>query len=154
MRQFGWGFFFLSHLWQELYSVVHFIQPGCFGTSASFEANFITPIKNGLRRDASALELAHSKAASETLYQRLCIGSPPGGAVYLRRDKSLIAHTLPKKEDSILFCSMTPMQIDLYSKMLLLPEFQLLFDSVQKCPHHGTPRRQVFFFFVLFIVSV
>ncbi len=127
---------------KELFAVVHFIQAGCFGTSQNFEANFVGPIKKGLRRDATAVELAQSKLASEALHNRLCVGSPPGGAVYLRRDKSLIAHTLPKKEDSILFCAMSPMQIDVYARVLQLPEFLLLKESVENCGLHGVPRRQ------------
>jgi SNF2 family DNA or RNA helicase len=127
---------------KELYAVVHFIQPGCFGTAQNFDTNFVAPIKSGLRRDASPMELAHSKLASEALHNRLCVGSGAGGAVYLRRDKSLIAHTLPKKEDSILFCAMTPLQIEVYARVLQLPEFMLLKESVQVCPLHATPRRQ------------
>ncbi len=127
---------------KELYAVVHFVQPGCFGTSHKFDTNFVGPIKNGLRRDATPLELAQSKVASEALHNRLCVGSMPGGPVYLRRDKSLIAHSLPKKEDSILFCAMSPLQIDVYQRVLQLPEFQSLTESVQVCGLHGMPRRQ------------
>lgn len=51
----------------------------------------------------------------------------------LRRDKSIIAKTLPKKEDNIVFCKMTPLQEALYRRLLASPDFQLLLAAKEEC---------------------
>ena len=140
---------------KELYAVVNFVHPGCFGTLQNFNMNFILPIKvldfnlafvfvfliffsfkAGLMSTASGAELAHGKAASETMYQRLA-------PMYLRRTKEeCLRHELPEKEDSILFCTLTELQIQLYSRVLEQPEIRIVKESLEVCGLHGTPRRQ------------
>lgn len=51
----------------------------------------------------------------------------------MRRDKRLIAHLLPEKIDRVVFCSLSDMQNEIYSKILALPEYQLMLQYSSPC---------------------
>merc|ERR1712000_790128 len=62
---------------------------------------------------------------------------------FLRRTKEQqLRDFLPKKEDAVLLCAMTKLQIRLYERLLDQPDVQLIKDAANTCGVHMVPRRQ------------
>jgi DNA excision repair protein ERCC-6-like 2 len=74
----------------------------------------------------SQRELALGRSASKKLKEKL-------SEFVLRRDKKIIADKLPSKEDRIVFCPLTEMQMKVYKRILELPEIVALKQSARKC---------------------
>ncbi|UYI26720.1 DNA excision repair protein [Encephalitozoon cuniculi] len=95
----------------ELWSIFDFVNPGLLGSHTSFNEEFEEVIRRGGYRNASNLQV--EKAYRHSLMLRSLIEP-----YILRRTKSQVSHKLPSKEDKIVFCSLTPAQIELYNRVL------------------------------------
>lgn len=95
----------------ELWSIFDFVNPGLLGPHTSFHEEFEDVISRGGYRSASNLQV--EKAYRHSLMLRSLIEP-----YILRRAKMQVSHRLPSKEDKIIFCSLTPAQMELYNKVL------------------------------------
>ncbi|ADM12171.1 DNA repair and recombination protein [Encephalitozoon intestinalis ATCC 50506] len=95
----------------ELWSMFDFVNPGLLGSHTSFHEEFEEIIRRGGYKSASNLQV--EKAYRHSLMLRSLIEP-----YILRRTKSQISHKLPSKEDKIIFCTLTPIQIELYNRIL------------------------------------
>ena len=111
---------------EELWTLLNFAQPGCFGNLQNFREVYVMPIKRCNRFDSTTLELAKGRKASKLMREKLA-------TIALRRDKSIIADLLPKKDDNIIFCPLTKLQKKIYETVLQLPEYVILRDSQEIC---------------------
>ncbi|AFN83659.1 DNA repair and recombination protein [Encephalitozoon romaleae SJ-2008] len=97
----------------ELWSMFDFVNPGLLGSHTSFHEEFEEVIRRGGYKSATNLQV--EKAYKHSLMLRSLIEP-----YILRRTKSQISHKLPSKEDKIVFCTLTPVQIELYNRVLSL----------------------------------
>jgi len=86
----------------DLWSLMHFLNPGYLGTQESFRKNFFTPI-----------QIERSSKATNQL-QRL---TTPLVLRRLKTDKTIITD-LPEKQEMKVYCSLTPEQISLYETVV------------------------------------
>lgn len=104
--------------------------------------SYVTPIKNGQRIDSTYSQIARGRLCSKRLAQKI-------QKIVIRREKSLIADSLPGKDDNIIFCKYviyiytffliiislrpTTLQLDIYKRVLTSDEYQTLKKLGQKC---------------------
>jgi DNA excision repair protein ERCC-6 len=91
----------------ELWSLFDFIFPGKLGTLPVFTAQFAWPITVGGYTNATQMQVATAYKCAVVLRDLI---SP----YLLRRRKADVAAQLPKKTETVLFCSLTPEQRELY----------------------------------------
>eukprot|EP01119_Soliformovum_irregulare_P008033 TRINITY_DN2078_c1_g1_i1.p1 TRINITY_DN2078_c1_g1~~TRINITY_DN2078_c1_g1_i1.p1 ORF type:complete len:1009 (+),score=338.19 TRINITY_DN2078_c1_g1_i1:106-3027(+) len=116
----------MQNNFEELWTLLDFIIPNCLGTLAQFKEVYMNPILNGQRRDADKELIARGRVASKILSGKI-------RSHILRRDKSLIAASLPGKEEHIVFCSLTPIQTEIYKRVLKSPDFDYLRTIGEPC---------------------
>ncbi|XP_004345277.1 stretch responsive protein [Capsaspora owczarzaki ATCC 30864] len=122
----------------EYWALLDFINKGSFGSLDQFRRLYDRPIKVGHRHDATMLELATGRRAVDNL-------NAEAKTFFLRRTKQLIAHQLPSKTEQIVFCHLTDLQEQAYSRLLASPELANLHESSLPCPCNkvpGKPRAQ------------
>ena len=83
----------------ELWSIVHFLMPGFFGSRAAFERRYATPIQK--KGDADALAAMRRRLRP----------------FILRRLKSEVASELPPRTEQVLYCELGPAQRRLYEQV-------------------------------------
>ncbi|KAJ3215405.1 DNA-dependent ATPase protein rad54 [Dinochytrium kinnereticum] len=93
----------------EYYSLLSFVIPGVLGTEAEFRKNFENPILRG--RDADALP--KDRAVSEEKLQEMLV---------------------PVKYDYVVFCKLSPLQIELYKHFRESPELKRLLNGADSQP--------------------
>ncbi|KAL0186869.1 hypothetical protein M9458_018539, partial [Cirrhinus mrigala] len=77
--------------------------PGCLGSLAGFKNRFSDPIEHGHKHTVTKRALAEGRKAVQDLAKRL-------SRWFLRRTKALISDQLPKKDDRVVYCSLTDFQ--------------------------------------------
>ena len=95
----------------ELWSIYDFVYPGRLGTLPVFKTQFSVPISIGGYSNASAFQV-------QTAYKCACILRDFISPYLLRRMKVDVAKQLPKKNEQVLFCKLTPMQVRMYKDYL------------------------------------
>jgi superfamily II DNA or RNA helicase len=88
----------LENRLSELWSQMHFLNPGLLGSRQGFESRFVKPVEQG---DAEARELLQG-----------CLKP-----FLLRRTKGAVARDLPEKQESVVRCEMTPAQAKVYERL-------------------------------------
>jgi SNF2 family DNA or RNA helicase len=96
------------------------------GSKAQFNSQFGKAIQKGIKRSANPAEIALGNRAQQSLRDSL-------KDFMLRREKSLIADQMPKKEDVILTCPMTALQEKLYRNVLDSEDGQRLLNIKKPC---------------------
>jgi hypothetical protein len=88
----------LENRLDELWSQMHFLNPGLLGSRAGFDARFAKPVAQG---DESVREML-----------KRCIRP-----FILRRTKDVVAADLPEKQEFVLRCDMSPDQAKVYARI-------------------------------------
>ncbi|XP_060736675.1 DNA excision repair protein ERCC-6-like 2 isoform X2 [Tachysurus vachellii] len=121
---------------EELWCVMDWANPRCLGPLSSFKTRFSDPIEQGQKHSATKRALAEGRKAVQALANILC-------RWLLRRTKALISDQLPKKDDRVVYCSMTDFQQAVYRAVLDTDDVRLLLQSSEKCPcSSGRSRRK------------
>ncbi|KAJ7993959.1 hypothetical protein DPEC_G00260080 [Dallia pectoralis] len=121
---------------EELWCVMDWANPCCLGSLGNFKNTFSEPIELALKHSATKRALAMGRKTVRLLARIL---SP----WFLRRTKSLIKEQLPKKDDRVVYCSLTSFQQAVYQAVLDTEDVTLLLRSSQKCDcHSGRTRRK------------
>ncbi|XP_023658716.2 DNA excision repair protein ERCC-6-like 2 isoform X1 [Paramormyrops kingsleyae] len=123
---------------EELWCVMDWANPSCLGTLESFRSQFAEPIEQGQRHSATKRALATGREAVRSLARRL-------SRWFLRRTKALISDQLPRKDDRVVFCSLTDFQQMVYRTVLDSEDVMLLLRSGEKCCSSGRPRSKCCF---------
>ncbi|KAH9510325.1 DNA excision repair protein ERCC-6-like 2 [Bulinus truncatus] len=110
----------------ELWSLLDWSKPGVLGTLPQFEKNFIDVIELGQRHDATKRELAQARKQKDKF-------AKVRQTVMLRRTKALTAHQLPRKEDLVILCKLTDLQVSIYKAILTHPDMYLILHSDDPC---------------------
>ncbi|KAM8803464.1 DNA excision repair protein ERCC-6-like 2 isoform 2-T2 [Rhynchonycteris naso] len=116
----------LQNNMKELWCVMDWAVPGLLGSIAHFKKQFNDPVEHGQRHTATKRELATGRKAMRKLAERL-------SGWFLRRTKVLIKDQLPKKEDRIVYCSLTDFQKAVYQTVLETEDVTLILQSSEPC---------------------
>ncbi|OBS73762.1 hypothetical protein A6R68_15700 [Neotoma lepida] len=85
--------------------------PGLLGSRIHFKKQFSDPVEHGQKHTATKRELATGRKAMHRLAKKM-------SGCFLRRTKTLIKGQLPKKEDRMVYCSLTEFQKAVYQTVL------------------------------------
>nr|XP_043882381.1 DNA excision repair protein ERCC-6-like 2 isoform X1 [Solea senegalensis] len=111
---------------EELWCVMDWARPGCLGSLGHFKNKFSDPVEHGQRHSATKRALATGRKAVRALVRKI-------SHCFLRRTKSLIRDQLPKKNDRVVYCSLTDFQQTVYQTVLDTEDVTLLLRSSEKC---------------------
>ncbi|KAI7894779.1 SNF2 family N-terminal domain-containing protein [Mucor mucedo] len=92
---------------KELWSLFDFVFPGRLGTLPVFQTQFSVPIGIGGYANATNVQV-------QTAYKCACMLRDLINPYLLRRMKIDVASDLPKKNEQVLFCKLTPFQRQAY----------------------------------------
>ncbi|XP_038137424.1 DNA excision repair protein ERCC-6-like 2 isoform X2 [Cyprinodon tularosa] len=120
---------------EELWCVMDWAKPGCLGSLGHFKNRFSDPIEQAQRHSATKRALATGRKTIRALVRQI---SP----FFLRRTKALIREQLPKKDDRVVYCSLTDFQQTVYQAVLDTEDVTLMLRSSEKCDcQSGRTRR-------------
>nr|XP_057926588.1 DNA excision repair protein ERCC-6-like 2 isoform X2 [Doryrhamphus excisus] len=121
---------------EELWCVMDWAVPGCLGSLGHFKNKMSDPIEQGQRHRATKRALATARKTISELVRKIA-------HCFLRRTKALIKDQLPKKDDRVVYCSLTDFQRTVYQTVLDTEDVQLLLRSSEKCDcQSGYTRRR------------
>lgn len=69
-RRFGMTGTVMQNSFEELWTLIDFHCPGFLGSLDNFRKQYINPIKNGHRRDATAAQIARGRIAAKSLAEK------------------------------------------------------------------------------------
>ncbi|KAM8793228.1 DNA excision repair protein ERCC-6-like 2 [Eudromia elegans] len=110
----------------ELWCVMDWAVPGLLGTRMDFKKKFSDPVEHGQRHTATKRELATGRKAMLKLAEKM-------SGWFLRRTKALISDQLPKKEDRMVYCSLTEFQKAVYQAVLETEDVSLVLQAGEPC---------------------
>ncbi|XP_029413042.1 DNA excision repair protein ERCC-6-like 2 isoform X3 [Nannospalax galili] len=116
----------LQNNMKELWCVMDWAVPGLLGSRTHFKKQFSDRVEHGQRHTATKRELATGRKAMQTLAKKM-------SGWFLRRTKTLIQDQLPKKEDRMVYCSLTDFQKAVYQTVLETEDVALILQSSQPC---------------------
>ncbi|XP_023591590.1 DNA excision repair protein ERCC-6-like 2 isoform X3 [Trichechus manatus latirostris] len=116
----------LQNNMKELWCVMDWAVPGLLGSRIHFKKQFSDPVEHGQRHTATKRELATGRKAMRRLGKKM-------SGWFLRRTKTLIKDQLPKKEDRIVYCSLTDFQKAVYQTVLETEDITLILQSSEPC---------------------
>ncbi|XP_029473500.1 DNA excision repair protein ERCC-6-like 2 isoform X2 [Rhinatrema bivittatum] len=116
----------LQNNMEELWCVMDWAVPACLGSRTLFKKKFSDPVEYGQRHTATKRELATGRKAMQSLARKM-------SSLFLRRTKSLISNQLPKKEDRIVYCSLTDFQMAVYQTVLDTEDVSLVLRAREPC---------------------
>ncbi|XP_041855810.1 DNA excision repair protein ERCC-6-like 2 isoform X3 [Melanotaenia boesemani] len=120
---------------EELWCVMDWVIPSCLGSLGHFKNKFSDPIEQGQRHSATKRALATGRNTVRALVRKI---SP----WFFRRTKALIKEQLPKKNDRVVYCTLTAFQQSVYQAVLDTEDVTLLLRSSEKCDcQSGRTRR-------------
>ncbi|XP_054630698.1 DNA excision repair protein ERCC-6-like 2 isoform X2 [Dunckerocampus dactyliophorus] len=121
---------------EELWCVMDWAVPGCLGSLGHFKNKMSDPIEQGQRHSATKRALATARKTISDLVRKIA-------HFFLRRTKALISDQLPKKDDRVVYCSLTDFQRTVYQTVLDTEDVKLLLRSSEKCDcQSGYTRRR------------
>uniref|UniRef100_M3Y5T3 DNA excision repair protein ERCC-6-like 2 n=1 Tax=Mustela putorius furo TaxID=9669 RepID=M3Y5T3_MUSPF len=116
----------LQNNMKELWCVMDWAVPGLLGSRIHFKKQFSDPVEHGQRHTATKRELATGRKAMQRLAKKM-------SGWFLRRTKALIKDQLPKKEDRMVYCSLTDFQKAVYQTVLETKDMTLILQSSEPC---------------------
>lgn len=108
-------------------AMVSFVNPGLLGSLATFNRVFGTAIAKSKDRLASEEELSLGCARSQELHTRV-------SSFILRRTAELNARYLPPLSSYVVFCKLTPLQVEHEGSLILCGQDMSLLKNVLHCP--------------------
>ncbi|NWU84596.1 ER6L2 protein, partial [Onychorhynchus coronatus] len=125
----------LQNNMKELWCVMDWAVPGLLGSRVDFKKKFSDPVEHGQRHTATKRELATGRKAMVKLARKL-------SGWFLRRTKVLISDQLPKKEDRMVYCSLTEFQKAVYQAVLETDDVTLMLRAGEPCSCNSGRKRK------------
>uniref|UniRef100_A0A803TIG7 ERCC excision repair 6 like 2 n=1 Tax=Anolis carolinensis TaxID=28377 RepID=A0A803TIG7_ANOCA len=125
----------LQNNMKELWCVMDWAVPGLLGNEARFKKEFSDPVEHGQRHTATKRELATGRKAMQKLAKQM-------SGYFLRRTKALINDQLPKKEDRMVYCSLTEFQRAVYKAVLETEDVRLVLQARKPCSCNSGRKRK------------
>ncbi|GAA5930226.1 hypothetical protein JCM1841_000609 [Sporobolomyces salmonicolor] len=111
----------------EYFSLLNFCNPGYLGTKQQFHKEFELPILKGRDGDASDMEKQRGDEAQRALLTKV-------NKFIIRRTNDLLSKYLPVKYEHVVFCSLSPFQLELYKFFMTCPEMKALLRGKESQP--------------------
>ncbi|GAA6061297.1 hypothetical protein JCM10212_004703 [Sporobolomyces blumeae] len=111
----------------EYFSLLNFCNPGYLGTKQEFHKQFELPILKGRDADASDKEKERGDQAQKDLLAKV-------NKFIIRRTNDLLSKYLPVKYEHVVFCSLSPFQLDLYNFFMTSPVMKALLKGKESQP--------------------
>ncbi|XP_042303699.1 LOW QUALITY PROTEIN: DNA excision repair protein ERCC-6-like 2 [Sceloporus undulatus] len=125
----------LQNNMKELWCVMDWAVPGLLGNETRFKKEFSDPVEHGQRHTATKRELATGRKAMQRLAKKM-------SGYFLRRTKALINDQLPKKEDRMVYCSLTEFQRAVYKAVLETEDVHLVLQARKPCDCNSGRKRK------------
>ncbi|NXF04570.1 ER6L2 protein, partial [Smithornis capensis] len=125
----------LQNNMKELWCVMDWAVPGLLGSRVHFKKKFSDPVEHGQRHTATKRELATGRKAMVKLARKM-------SGWFLRRTKALISDQLPKKEDRMVYCSLTEFQKAVYQAVLETDDVTLVLRAGEPCSCNSGRKRK------------
>ncbi|KAL4147739.1 hypothetical protein PRNP1_011493 [Phytophthora ramorum] len=126
-RRFGLTGTLMQNNEKELHCLLDTIAPGALGSWAEFSMYYGNDIKYGRKKSAAPEAVKRSHQKEQELREKLL-------PYYLRREKDINpTFQVVKKNDQVVFCDLTPLQMAAYERVLAMPEFELIRQGEEKC---------------------
>ncbi|XP_071588061.1 DNA excision repair protein ERCC-6-like 2 isoform X1 [Heliangelus exortis] len=125
----------LQNNMKELWCVMDWAVPGLLGSRLHFKKKFSDPVEHGQRHTATKRELATGRKAMLKLARKM-------SGWFLRRTKALISDQLPKKEDRMVYCSLTEFQKAVYQAVLETEDVSLVLRAGESCSCNSGRKRK------------
>uniref|UniRef100_A0A8B9IQA4 ERCC excision repair 6 like 2 n=1 Tax=Anser cygnoides TaxID=8845 RepID=A0A8B9IQA4_ANSCY len=125
----------LQNNMKELWCVMDWAVPGLLGSRMHFKKKFSDPVEHGQRHTATKRELATGRKAMAKLARKM-------SGWFLRRTKALISDQLPKKEDRMVYCSLTEFQKAIYQAVLETEDVSLVLRAGEPCNCNSGRKRK------------
>ncbi|KAM6304006.1 DNA excision repair protein ERCC-6-like 2 isoform 4-T4 [Podargus strigoides] len=125
----------LQNNMKELWCVMDWAVPGLLGSRQHFKKKFSDPVEHGQRHTATKRELATGRKAMVKLARKM-------SGWFLRRTKGLISDQLPKKEDRMVYCSLTEFQKAVYQAVLETEDVSLVLRAGEPCSCNSGRKRK------------
>ncbi|NWW90508.1 ER6L2 protein, partial [Rhynochetos jubatus] len=125
----------LQNNMKELWCVMDWAVPGVLGSRLHFKKKFSDPVEHGQRHTATKRELATGRKAMVKLARKM-------SGWFLRRTKALISDQLPKKEDRMVYCSLTEFQKAVYQAVLETEDVSLVLRAGEPCSCNSGRKRK------------
>ncbi|KAI0772497.1 P-loop containing nucleoside triphosphate hydrolase protein [Trametes elegans] len=111
-RRFGLSGTVIQNGYDELWTVLDWTNPGAVGSKKQWETYIEKPLRIGQSKSASDEEHVQAAMVAKMLTEKLL------PHLFLRRTKDIIQDQLPQKTDQVVFCPLTPMQIEVYKRII------------------------------------
>lgn len=127
-RKYGLTGTMMQNSFEELWTLCQALGFAMYsvGDLDYFKRHYIAPIKEGHVQDATNAQITCASIVAHSLVDKL-------SKYVLRRTKACIAHQLPPKEDHIVFCEPTPLQLRIYKRITDSPLYRLLRANSVTC---------------------
>ncbi|NXX84879.1 ER6L2 protein, partial [Urocolius indicus] len=125
----------LQNNMKELWCVMDWAVPGLLGSRVQFKKKFSDPVEHGQRHTATKRELATGRKAMVKLARKM-------SGWFLRRTKALISDQLPKKDDRMVYCSLTEFQKAVYQAVLDTEDVSLILRAGECCSCNSGRKRK------------
>ncbi|XP_078242302.1 DNA excision repair protein ERCC-6-like 2 isoform X2 [Pogona vitticeps] len=125
----------LQNNMKELWCVMDWAVPGLLGNEKRFKKEFSDPVEHGQRHTVTKRELATGRKAMQRLAKKM-------SDYFLRRTKTLINDQLPRKEDRMVYCSLTEFQRAVYKAVLETEDVRLVLQARGRCSCNSGRKRK------------
>ncbi|XP_074643856.1 uncharacterized protein LOC141900733 [Tubulanus polymorphus] len=95
----------------ELYSLLNWANPNCLGSPKYFHERFAKAIEMGQKHDANKRQLAEARLRKEKFAKLR-------KQWMIRRTNDIISDQLPKKDEKVVYCQLTDLQVSVYEAIL------------------------------------
>ncbi|KAI0045188.1 hypothetical protein FA95DRAFT_1583483 [Auriscalpium vulgare] len=117
----------IQNTYFELWTLLNWANPGSVGTEKQWRTCVAGPLTTGQAKGCSEEERLIANRTAGTLRDKLL------PRFFLRRTKDIIKAQLPKKFDEVVFCPLTPTQIDVYNRILQMDAVINMVRKDEKC---------------------
>ena len=120
---------YIQNKLEELWSLLTIVTYGNFNDISTFKSYFVNPIKRKQKRSANEYDISVGEMREIELYNNII-----SKFILQRFKKDVLCDILKGKDDYIIFCELSPLQEDLYSYLLSLPDFDNVRYMWRLCP--------------------
>ncbi|KAF8331979.1 P-loop containing nucleoside triphosphate hydrolase protein [Cantharellus anzutake] len=117
----------VQNTYKELWPLLAWSNPGRLGSENQWKWAIARPLALGQSQSATEAERKRAIIVTKALKENLL------PLFFLRRTKKLIEDQLPKKFDEVVFCPLTPLQLQVYKRFLDTEDVQLMLGKDGPC---------------------
>ncbi|PCH43012.1 hypothetical protein WOLCODRAFT_144325 [Wolfiporia cocos MD-104 SS10] len=111
----------------EMWTILNWTNPGSVGTKPQWDRYVAKPLMLGQSKTATDDQRTKAINVASILVDKLLPKH------FLRRTKAIIKDQLPNKYDQVVFCPLTPKQIEVYKRILNMEPVKNLVQKDERC---------------------